>query len=107
MKKIAASLFFGIFCLAGADVAHAADADGKTLYTQKLCNTCHGPDAKTPIAPNYPKLAGQNAVYASQQVKDIKSGKRNNGLTAVMKGLVANVTDAEIDAITKYLETLK
>ena len=81
-------------------------ADGAALYTQKLCQTCHGLDAKTPIAPNYPKLAGQNAAYCETQVKDIKSGARSGGMTAAMKPLVQAVTDDEIKAICEYLAGL-
>lgn len=57
-------------------VGTAAAADGAALYQSKTCFSCHGKDAKTPILPAYPKLAGQNAVYAAQQMKDIKSGAR-------------------------------
>ncbi len=78
-------------------------ADGKALYGQRLCITCHGPDGKSPIQTTYPKLAGQNKEYLVQQITDIKSGARNNGLTNVMKPIVANVTDEEIDAIAEYL----
>ena len=52
----------------------------------------------------YPKIAGQNADYLVQQMKDIKSGARNNGQTAAMKALVATVTDDEFAKIAKYLE---
>jgi cytochrome c len=55
------------------------------LYKQKTCWSCHGKDAKTPILPAYPKRAGQNADYLFEQMKDIKSGTRNNGQTAAMK----------------------
>jgi len=81
--------------------------DGKALYTAKLCPTCHGADAKTPIMPVYPKLAGQNSVYIEQQVKDIRDKKRTNGQAAAMQALVAAVTDAEIKAIATYLGSLK
>jgi cytochrome c len=83
-----------------------ASADGAALYTQKLCMTCHGADANTPIQPTYPKLAGQNSAYCQQQVKDIKSGKRNNGMTAAMKPLVAAVSDADIAAICDHIAGL-
>ena len=56
--------------------------------------------------PAYPKLAGQNAAYAAQQMKDIKSGARNNGMSVAMKGVMHLVNDEEIDAIAKWLETL-
>jgi cytochrome c len=82
-----------------------ASADA-ALYTAKLCQTCHGADAKTPIQPTYPKLAGQNSVYCQQQVKDIKSGARSNGMTAAMKPLVMAVTDDEIAKICDYLAGL-
>jgi len=81
-------------------------ADGKALYTAKGCVACHGVDAKTPIMPAYPKLAGQSKVYADQQMQDIKSGKRNNGQTAVMKGIMAAVSDEEITALADYLSSL-
>lgn len=84
----------------------AAAADGAALYTGKACMTCHGAEGKAPIAPNYPKLAGQNATYLSQQIKDIKSGARSNSMSSVMKPMVAAVSDEEIDAIAEYLSGL-
>ena len=53
-------------------------ADGKALYLEKTCIACHGKDAKKPLTPEYPRLAGQNAKYAENQMKDIKSGARAN-----------------------------
>jgi cytochrome c len=82
--------------------------DGAKLYQEKTCWSCHGKDAKTPIKNMpYPKLAGQNAAYAEAQMKDIKSGARNNGQTAAMKGVMGLVSDEEIKAIATYLSTLK
>ncbi len=80
--------------------------DGAQLYQTKTCFSCHGKDAKTPILPTYPKLAGQNAAYAAQQMKDIKSGARANGMTAAMKGVMHLVSDEEIDAIAEWLAPL-
>jgi len=83
----------------------AVAADGAALYKAKACFSCHGADANTPIMPSYPKLAGQNAQYAFNQMKDIKSGKRNNGQTAAMKGIIAGVSDDEMKAIADWLAT--
>ncbi|MEW6514046.1 MAG: c-type cytochrome [Pseudomonadota bacterium] len=82
-------------------------ADGAKLYMEKTCVACHGKDAKTPLTPVYPKLAGQSAAYAEQQMKDIKSGARNNGQTAAMKGVMHLVSDAEIKVLADYLSKLK
>jgi len=84
----------------------AAAADGAELYKTKTCFSCHGQDAKTPILPTYPKIAGQNAEYAVQQMKDIKSGARANGMSAAMKGVMHLVNDEEIKAIADWLATL-
>jgi cytochrome c len=84
----------------------ASALDGEKLYQTKTCFSCHGKDAKTPIMPVYPKLAGQNAAYAAQQMKDIKSGARANGMSAAMKGVMHLVNDEEIDAIAEWLATL-
>ncbi|PWB55870.1 MAG: cytochrome C [Nitrosomonadales bacterium] len=81
--------------------------DGAALFKEKTCTACHGKDAKTPLMPNYPRLAGQNAAYAEQQMKDIKSGARNNGQTAAMKGVMHLVSDEEIKALSEYLSKLK
>jgi len=95
---LTSALLFG----AGASTA----LDGEQLYMKKTCFGCHGKDANTPILPTYPKLAGQNAAYAAQQMRDIKSGKRANGQSAAMKGVMHLVSDEEIEAIAEWLSTL-
>jgi cytochrome c len=84
-----------------------AAPDGATLFQEKTCWSCHGKDAKKTLTPAFPRLAGQNAVYAEQQMKDIKSGARNNGQTAAMKGVMELVNDEEIKALADYLSKLK
>ena len=82
-------------------------ADGAGLYTAKGCTACHGADAKTPITPFYPKIAGQAKEYTAQQMTDIKSGARNNGQTDAMKAIMASVSEEEIGALAEYLSGLK
>ena len=82
-------------------------ADGKALYMEKTCIACHGKDAKKPLTPEYPRLAGQNAKYAEKQMQDIKSGARANGNAAAMKGVMHLVSDEEIKELAKYLSEIK
>ena len=89
-----------------AEEAASEELDGATLYATKTCIACHGIDAKTPILPVYPKLAGQNADYAYQQMQDIKSGARNNGNTAAMSGIMHLVSDAEMRILADYIAGL-
>ncbi len=88
------------------NLASAAELDGAKLFTDKTCHSCHGKDASTPVVAGYPSIAGQSKEYLAQQIKDIKSGARNNGQTAAMKGVMHLVSDAEIDAIATYLSSL-
>ena len=81
----------------------AAELDGATLYRERTCIACHGADAKTPILPEYPKLAGQNPAYTLQQMKDIKSGARSNGNTPAMRGVMHLVNEAEMEVLSQYL----
>ena len=87
--------------------APAGGNQGASLFAGKGCAGCHGADAKTTVMPVYPKLAGQSAAYLLNQMKDIKSGKRHNGQTAVMKGIIAGVSEDEMKAIADWLATLK
>jgi cytochrome c len=82
-------------------------ADGAALFTAKMCITCHGAEGKAPVMPTYPRLAGQNAPYCEEQVKDIRDGKRTNGMTAAMKPIVAAVTDAEVTELCAYIASEK
>ena len=92
---------------AAAGFAAPVFADGKALYLEKTCIACHGKDAKKPLTPEYPKLAGQNAKYAEKQMQDIKSGARANGNSAAMKGVMHLVSDEEIKQLAKYLSEIK
>ncbi|MCE1181216.1 MAG: c-type cytochrome [Rhodocyclales bacterium] len=100
---------FVMTLLAAAVISAPAFAapDGATLYQEKTCWSCHGKDGKKTLTPAFPRLAGQNAAYAEQQMKDIKSGVRANGQAAAMKGVMELVNDEEIRALADYLSKLK
>jgi cytochrome c len=106
MMKKTVAMVAGAAVLSLGLIGNAA-ADGAALYKSKTCFTCHGADAKSPIIPMYPKLAGQNAAYALNQMLDIKSGKRSNGQSAAMKAVMGMVSDSESKEIAQWLATLK
>ena len=51
----------------------AAAGKGKSV----MCAACHGA-AGISAVPTYPNLAGQKEAYLAKQLKDFKSGKRND-----------------------------
>lgn len=85
----------------------ASAADGKTLFQEKGCPTCHGPNGAAPIAPNYPRLKGQNADYIVIQLKAFRSGERKGPNVALMAPMALNLTDEESEAIAKFLQSVQ
>jgi cytochrome c553 len=65
-----------------------------------LCTACHGPNGNS-ANPEWPRLAGQSAVYIAEQLKLFKSGVRDN---PIMKPLAASLTDQDIDDLAVYFE---
>jgi cytochrome c len=55
----------------------------------------------------YPRPAGQNPVYLLRQMRDIKSGARNNGQTPAMKGIMVLVNDEEVQVLAEYIPSLE
>ncbi len=56
-----------------------------------ICQGCHGEDGNS-AAPEYPKLAGQYAIFIQKQIRDFKSGKRKD---PVMSEMAASVTEEQ------------
>lgn len=66
------------------------------------CSACHGESGAVPIAPSYPKLAGQNEAYILSALKSYKAGKRQGGLSAVMSSQAAMLSEDEMIELAKY-----
>lgn len=64
----------------------------------QVCVGCHGADGNA-ASPINPKLAGQHAGYLLRQLKNFKSGRRDN---AIMKGQVANLSDQDMQDLAAY-----
>jgi cytochrome c553 len=65
-----------------------------------LCAACHGPNGNS-VNPEWPRLAGQSAVYIAEQLKLFRSGVRDN---PVMKPLAATLSDQDISDLAVYYE---
>ncbi|HJP45929.1 MAG: cytochrome C [Acidiferrobacteraceae bacterium] len=77
--------------------------DGAALYASRGCIGCHGAGGNAPVAPNYPKIGMQNKEYTVNQLTDYKNNKRSNGLAALMVGMVAALTEEDIQKLAEYL----
>jgi cytochrome c553 len=77
---------------------HGKAADGAAKSA--VCSACHGPNGNS-VNPEWPRLAGQSALYIAEQLRLFRSGVRIN---PVMKPLVATLSDQDIDDLAVYYE---
>lgn len=100
---LAAALLLGALLLSSwTGSAHARDPiAGKARAG--MCATCHGPLGLSQL-PNAPHLAGQPAIYIVEQLKNYRSGKRQNEVMSVM---AKPLTDREIDDLAAWYESIQ
>lgn len=84
--------------------AVAADIDvGRQRATQ--CSSCHGVNGRSPV-PNYPNLAGQNALYIQYALELYREEARTGGLAGLMHVQAAPLTDEDIANLAAYFGSL-
>lgn len=67
------------------------------------CAVCHGAHGVASL-PNAPNLAGQQALYIAEQLKNYKNGKRQN---EVMNIISKNLSDTDIAQISAWYASIK
>ncbi|MCZ6805188.1 MAG: c-type cytochrome [Proteobacteria bacterium] len=70
------------------------------------CLACHGPVGVGNPAALYPLLSGQHAEYTSTQLKMFKTEERNNDVNNVMRTIAGPMTNAQIEAVSEYIQGL-
>ncbi|HXK55915.1 MAG: cytochrome c4 [Gammaproteobacteria bacterium] len=71
------------------------------------CMACHGPTGIGNAPAKFPRISGQHAAYVEKALKDFRAGARDNDLNGMMRGVAANMTDAEIMAVAQYVQGLR
>lgn len=99
MKKLTLALAATVMMASPAFAGDAAAGKGKSM----MCSACHGV-AGISAVPTYPNLAGQKEAYTVKQLKDFKSGKRND---PTMKGMVASLSETDMADLAAYYASLK
>jgi len=84
--------------LAGQELKPTGKAVGVAPKAAQTCVACHGIDG-VGILPEYPNLAGQHEDYLRVSLQAYRSGQRKN---AVMGGMAAPLTDADIRELASY-----
>ena len=110
MNKLLIALLGSLAVAAGAQ---AADLEaGQAAFQKFTCASCHGADAKTPILPEYPILAGQHADYLAHALTAYQRGQAgapasaNIRKNAVMGAMAAQLSATDIENISAWLASL-
>lgn len=77
-------------------------AKGRTIATG-VCVACHGVDGNSPITAN-PVLAGQHREYIIKQLRNYKSGDRQN---PIMNGMAASLSEQDMQDVAAYYASQK
>ena len=87
----------------------SAQGGGKAQsIASQVCAACHAADGNS-IAPANPKIAGQFPEYLDKQLRDFKaqSGKKAVRESAIMAGMVANLSDADMKGLADFYASQK
>jgi cytochrome c553 len=86
---------------AGAKLA----ATGEWSKDLPGCGQCHGA-AGLGVGTDFPRLAGQWAVYIEKALRSWKAGDRKNDPMGVMANVANKLTDDQIKSVAAYYESL-
>jgi cytochrome c553 len=82
----------------GEIIATAGDWD----HELPACFQCHGPGG-IGIAPSFPAISGQSALYISNQIAAWKSGSRANDPVGLMKSVADKLSADQVAAVSAFL----
>jgi len=80
---------------------------GNVAAKVPACASCHGPTGAGIPTAVYPHIGGQHATYVAVQLRNYKSGTRNNDPNAMMRTIAAGLSEDEIDAVASYIQGLR
>ncbi|MFW1678650.1 c-type cytochrome [Pontibacter sp. JAM-7] len=97
-------------------VGHAAKdlvAQGEKIYRAGIadkgvaaCTACHAPTGQGNAQAGFPAVGGQHAAYIEKQLKAFRVNARNNDPQGMMRDIAAKLSDAEIKAVSSYIQGL-
>ena len=102
MKHLGAGVLLAVIGVAQAVAAPFGDAT-KGQANAAVCAACHGADGNSAIPVN-PSLAGQHPEYIYKQLRNFKSGERQN---PIMQGIAATLSEDDMKNVAAYFASQK
>jgi len=78
---------------------------GERIYTSK-CSNCHGKDGVNTQTKLTPVIAGLYSTYTKIQLSNYKDGIRTTDEGGVMRHIVTDLSDFELEAVSEYMQNL-
>lgn len=104
------------FAKQNGTVGHAAKdlvEQGESIYRAGIakkgvaaCTACHSPTGAGNAQAGFPAVGGQHATYVEKQLKTFRTGERNNDPQKMMQDIAGKLSDAEIKAVSSYIQGL-
>lgn len=91
---------------ASVDMGQALYRGGNLGSGVPACSGCHGPAGGGLGLARFPRIRGQHAAYTEATLKSFRASGRANDPNAMMRGVAARMTDAEIAAVSQYVQGL-
>ncbi|AQS35355.1 cytochrome c553 [Shewanella psychrophila] len=71
------------------------------------CIACHGPEGAGTELAGFPDIGGQHANYLKIQLNKFSDTNRNNDLNGMMQDIANKLNSDDIEALSKYISSLK
>ncbi|EAR62494.1 c-type cytochrome [Neptuniibacter caesariensis] len=104
------------FAKQNGTVGHAAKdlvEQGQKIYRAGIaskgvaaCTACHAPTGEGNGQAGFPAIGGQHAAYTEKQLQAFRKGERNNDPQQMMQDIAAKLSDAEMKAVSSYIQGL-
>ena len=94
-----------LFFMVPITYTKAGMIDKEGMKPWEICGLCHNLNGISRMS-KFPKLAGQKAGYIEKQLRDFKTGKREND-GGQMSAIVTEITDDQIPIVAEYFSKLE
>jgi cytochrome c553 len=80
---------------------------GNATTGVSACAACHSPTGAGNPQANFPQLSGQHATYTESQLQQFAKGTRANDAGSMMRVIARKMSDAEMKAVSEYIQGLR
>lgn len=104
------------FAKQATQIGHAAKDQveaGQKIYRAGIaskgvaaCTACHNPTGAGNASAAFPAVSGQHSAYVEKQLKAFRNAERVNDPNSMMRDIAAKLSDAEIKAVSAYIQGL-